>query len=126
MKIYKNITIGKVLNGSEDPKYPTHNLVCSEEGFKNKVTAGSLWTKEGQNGRFLSGVMGDARTYTNKEGVEVKVSGYVIVQEDELNALIAKAESKTDLEVINNETSKKLFGTELTAEDHEAMSNMVF
>jgi len=122
MKIYKNISVFKKDN--VEGNKPTHDVVASEANFENKVTVASLWTKDGSKGKFLSGSM--KNEYKSEKGT---YPAYVIVQEDELNALIAKAgayEPKTDLEKINNETNIKLFGKEMTAEDHEAMSNMVF
>lgn len=88
MKIWKNITVSKASDGGLESKFPTHRLVVTDENYQNKVDVGSFWTRESNYGKFLSGKMGDARSYTNKEGVKVDVPGYVIVREDELNELL--------------------------------------
>lgn len=89
---YKNITVSKASDGGAESKLPTHRLVVSNENYEHKKDVGSFWTKEGSWGKFLSGKMGDARSYVNKEGQTVEVPGYVIVREDELDALIAKVQ----------------------------------
>lgn len=131
LKIYKNIAVFKkdIVDGNK----PTHDLTISGEDFKNSTNAGALWTKDGAKGKFLAGTM--KNEYTSDKGT---FPGYVIVQEDELNALILKAQGNidedtgekipdlTDLQKINNETSQKLVGRDMTPEEMKSMEDMIF
>jgi hypothetical protein len=78
MKLTK-ITIQKLTDvPAPDSKKPTHNLVAADEKFENKTTVASLWTKESQYGKFLSGEMKKNRSYEGKD-----YDGYVIITENE-------------------------------------------
>lgn len=122
MQVFKNVTISKVTDGGVG-KMPSHNLVVTDEKYENKKTVGSLWTKESTYGKFLSGKMNDPRSYTNKEGNEVALPGYVIVREDELAELMAKADNK---HAVNDETAKKIFDKPLTPTEQINMDEIPF
>lgn len=85
MKRYKNITIFKKDTGG-DTKKPTHDISVSVEGdYNDKAYAGSLWTKQGEKGAFLSGQFSKTREYNGKI-----YEGYVLVNEKELDNLLLK------------------------------------
>ena len=117
MQIYKNITVAKATDGGLESKLPTHRLVVTDEKFQNKKDVGAFWTKEGNYGKFLSGKMGNARNYTNKEGASVDIPGYVIVREDELNALLQSQSGETLADIA--ETKEKMSFTPNVSETPE-------
>lgn len=83
--IYKNISVSKLKDVPEvNSKLPTHTLTIADKDFQNKKVAGKLWTKEGQYGKFLSGIMSD--DWKNKEGVNI--SGYSIISNKYLEFLL--------------------------------------
>lgn len=116
MKIWKNITVSKATDGGVESKLPTHRLVVTDEKYQNKTDVGSFWTREGNYGKFLSGKMGDARSYTNKEGIKVNVPGYVIVREDELNELLALV-GKSDMASTAEAKVRKDFVPDVTLDN---------
>ncbi len=63
-------------------KMPTHAVIASTPDFKNKVTVGALWLKEGEFGMFLSG---ELKNETIKD--DKKYPGYSIVEDSYLQLL---------------------------------------
>lgn len=111
IKRYKNITVSKISDHEGTVNKPTHSLSISEydkftKKSKNKKTVGSLWTKDGVYGKFLSGLMSDKRTYKTPEGEEKFFEGYCIVSEKELDELEA-----TLKEVMGKENHNDNWGT---------------
>jgi len=78
---YKQITIGKVSDHNGEEKTPTHVMKVALEGSK-PVIVGKLWTKTGQYGKFLSGVM--ANEFKGEKGT---FPGYCIVEDKYIQAL---------------------------------------
>ena len=103
---YKNISISKIKDSNDNPKAPTHSIVVSDKDYQNKQTVGKLWTKEGNYGKFLAGVMSDTRTFNEKP-----YEGYCIVNERELDALIKKASELTEEEMKENSPLGKDYPT---------------
>lgn len=95
---YKQITVGKVSDHNGESNKPTHVLKVSLEGSKPLIV-GKLWTKDGQYGKFLSGVMGN-----EFKGEKGTFPGYCIVEDSYLQSLVDKIRSlesqilKTDFE----------------------------
>lgn len=106
IKRYKNIAVGKISDHAGTGKTPTHSLTVSEADFKGKKTVGSLWTKDGNYGKFLSGLMSKERTYKTPEGEEKFFEGYCIVSEKELDELEA-----TIKEIMGKENHNDNWGT---------------
>jgi hypothetical protein len=80
---YTNIIIAKISEHGGKDKTPTHALKASLKDSKEKpVTVGKFWTRTGQYGAFLSGVMSD--TYQSSDKF---YDGYVIVPITELDKL---------------------------------------
>lgn len=79
---YKQITIGKVSDHNGEDKTPTHVIkVMGLEGSK-PIIVGKLWTKTGQFGKFLSGVM--ANEFKGEKGV---FPGFCIVEDKYIQSL---------------------------------------
>lgn len=96
------ITIQKLQDSGEvNSKRPTHAIVASDDDFKNKVTVGKLWTRDGQYGKFLSGQLDQ-----NKEIDGKKYKGYVLITEDEYNELKKK---KVDLGEATDKELEEIF-----------------
>lgn len=81
---YKQITIGKVSDHNGEEKTPTHVMKVALEGSKPLIV-GKLWTKTGQYGKFLSGVM--ANEFKGEKGI---FPGYCIVEDKYITALEEK------------------------------------
>lgn len=97
---YKQITIGKVSDHNGEEKTPTHALkVMGLEGSKPLIV-GKLWTKTGQYGKFLSGVM--ANEYKGEKGT---FPGYCIVEDKYIQALEEK------VRLLENQIPKTEIGT---------------
>ncbi len=102
---YKNFSIFKGKGDNTDPKTPSHNV--SMKVGESYAIVGAMWTKENQYGKFLSGKLQDAWVdHTNNSKTR---KGFVIVAEDELNALIkelkslkGEVENVPELDVIND------------------------
>ena len=87
--IYKNISVSKLSDQAEvNTKRTTHSVNISDSSFQNKKTAGDLWTKEGQYGKFLSGVLKENKEYKDKEGNLKLQKGYSIISDEYLKELI--------------------------------------
>lgn len=87
--IYKNISISKLTDQpTVDSKTPTHSINISDEKYQNKNKAGSLWTREGQYGKFLSGTLQVAGSYKDKEGNIKLREGYSIISDEYLKKLM--------------------------------------
>lgn len=78
---YKNITISKISDHNGLEKTPTHAIKVALEGSKYLIV-GKLWTKTGQYGKFLSGVM--ANEFKGEKGT---FPGYCIVEDKYIQAL---------------------------------------
>ena len=95
---YKQITIGKVSDHNGEEKTPTHVMKVALEGSKPLIV-GKLWTKTGQYGKFLSGVM--ANEFKGEKGT---FPGYCIVEDKYVQALEDKIKNleaqipKTEME----------------------------
>lgn len=95
---YKNITISKISDHNGLEKTPTHALKVALEGSKPLIV-GKLWTKTGEYGKFLSGVM--ANEFKGEKGT---FPGYCIVEDKYITALEEKIKNleaqipKTELE----------------------------
>lgn len=72
---YKNITISKISDHNGEAKTPTHALKVTLEGSKPLIV-GKLWTKTGEYGKFLSGVM--SNEFKGEKGT---FPGYCIVED---------------------------------------------
>lgn len=81
------LSIQKIQDSGEvNGKMPSHRLVASDENYGNKTVIGSLWTKDGQYGKFLSGELQKERT-----GQDGKVfDGYIILSTKEYKELLSK------------------------------------
>ena len=102
--IYKNISISKLQDTAEvNSKLPTHTLNISDEKFQNKNKAGSLWTKEGQYGKFLSGTLQNAGSYKDKEGNNKERTGYSIISDEYLNFLLNKQSIEVEPKGLDND-----------------------
>lgn len=87
---WKNINVSKLNDDAKkSDKSPSHNLVVTDGNYQNKQTVGKLWTKESQYGKFLSGKMSDFY-----QGQDKAFDGFCIVNERELDDLIAKLSAK--------------------------------
>jgi len=85
MKIYKTIATlkAKEVVGNR----PTHYLVAKEnQGDQKGEFVASLWAKEVNGSKFLSGEM--KAQYTDHTNPEKSRKGFVIVEEAELNKLL--------------------------------------
>lgn len=78
---YKNITISKISDHNGSEKTPTHAIKVALEGSKS-IIVGKLWTKTGQYGKFLSGVM--ANEFKGEKGT---FPGYCIVEDKYIQSL---------------------------------------
>jgi len=91
IKTYKNISVFKK-EVSDDPKKPTHDISVSAKlpdgTYEKSVNVGSMWTKDGAKGKYLSGQFSNAREYQGKV-----FDGYVLVKEDELKKVLDLAEA---------------------------------
>lgn len=121
MKIYKNITVSKISDGGVGTA-PSHTLIVTDADFKNKEYVAKLWTKEGTYGKFLSGKMQEKGQYTSKEGKVIEVKGYVIVREDELNALLGKDNETGEVVPKFTDEQKK----EMTVDDIAMLDDVAF
>ena len=82
---YYNFAIFKADNkGNQDSKLPTHAI--SMKVGEKYLNIGGCWTKDGQNGKFLSGQI--AKSWEGEGGKSR--DGFVIVPENDLNRLEAK------------------------------------
>lgn len=81
---YKNITISKISDHNGEEKTPTHAIKVTLEGSKPLIV-GKLWTKVGQYGKFLSGLM--ANEFKGEKGT---FPGYCIVEDKYIEALEEK------------------------------------
>lgn len=81
---YKNITISKISDHNGEAKTPTHALKVTLEGSKPLIV-GKLWTKTGEYGKFLSGVMAN-----EFNGEKYIFPGYCIVEDKYITALEEK------------------------------------
>lgn len=82
--MYKKIIIGKISDHGGEEKTPTHVLKVQKDTEK-PITVGKLWTRTGEYGKFLSGVMQDE--FRGEKGVYL---GYVIVEENYIKKLKEK------------------------------------
>lgn len=82
IQTYKNFSIFKS-KPSDNDKLPTHTL--SMKIGEEYVTMGGAWTKDSANGKYLSVKLQDA--WVNTQDNTKTRKGYVIVAEDDLNAL---------------------------------------
>lgn len=91
MKLYKSLAIFKK-DPTDDPKKPTHDVTASLQNpdgtYEKSINVGSAWTKDGQKGKYLSVGLSKSRTWEGKT-----LSGYVLVNEDELNKVLKLAEA---------------------------------
>lgn len=96
IKTYKNFSIFKYpdANPESNPKAPSHYMIATDEKFSGKVEVGALWVKEGNYGKFLSGLMGKEWKGKDKDGKDMEKFAYVIVKENDLMELIAQANGK--------------------------------
>lgn len=78
------INIKKVADHQGTEKTPTHVLEVKNDKEGKGYTVGSLWTREGASGKFLSGMLKD--DYTDKEGKQY--SGYVVITKKEYSDLL--------------------------------------
>lgn len=81
---YKNITISKISDHNGEERTPTHAIKVTLEGSKSLII-GKLWTKTGQYGKFLSGVM--ANEFKGEKGT---FPGYCIVEDKYIQNLEEK------------------------------------
>lgn len=81
---YKNITISKISDHNGEERTPTHAIKVTIEGSKSLIV-GKLWTKTGQYGKFLSGVM--ANEFKGEKGT---FPGYCIVEDKYIQELEEK------------------------------------
>jgi len=96
--IYKNISISKLTDQpTVDSKTPTHSINISDEKYQNKNKAGSLWTREGQYGKFLSGTLQVSGSYKDKEGNIKLREGYSIISDEYLEFLLKNQKDVNDL-----------------------------
>lgn len=96
MKIYKSISTvkAKEVVGNR----PTHYLVAKENmGDQKGEFVASLWAKESNGSKFLSGEM--KAQYTDHTDASKSRKGFVIVEEAELNKLLNAYKSLQDGEV---------------------------
>lgn len=85
IKQYKFISTFKK-NGATGNQ-PTHSILAKENMKDEKgVFVASLWTKEANGNKFLSGKMDDK--FVDQDGNKPSREGYVIVSESELNGLL--------------------------------------
>lgn len=91
MQIYKNITVSKLKEQSGDPKKPTHSIVVSDSNYENKKNVGKMWTKEGQFGKFLSGVLD-----TERQTEHGFYDGFVILTEKDYKTLLEGKKDKIE------------------------------
>ena len=107
---YKQIVISKISDHNGEEKTPTHALkVMGLEGSKPLVV-GKLWTKTGQYGKFLSGVManefkGDKGTFPGYCIVEDK---YIERLEDKIKNLEAQIPKSEFTKALDNAYEKPL------------------
>lgn len=102
--IYKNISISKLQDtATTDSKKPTHSINISDSKYENKNKAGSLWTKESQYGKFLSGGLGNDREYKDKEGNTKQEKGYSIISDEYLNFLLNKQSVEVEPKGLDND-----------------------
>lgn len=91
MQTYKNISIFKKDNGGDTTK-PTHDITAStklQDGtYSKSVNVGSMWTRDGAKGKYLSGQFSNSREYQGKV-----FDGYVLVNEEELKKVLSLAEA---------------------------------
>lgn len=91
MQTYKNITIFKKDNGGDEKK-PTHDITANTKlpdgTYSKSINVGSMWTREGQNGKYLSGMLNNEREYEGKV-----FDGYVLIKESDYKKLLKMAES---------------------------------
>jgi len=91
MDIYKNISIFKKDNGGDNSK-PTHDITASKKlpdgSYSKAVNVGSAWTRDGANGKYLSGLLRNDREYQGKV-----FDGYTLIKDSDLNKLMKMAES---------------------------------
>jgi len=130
--MWKNITISKIKDVKSE-KSPTHELVVTDEDFKNKKTVGKLWTREGQFGKFLSGKMNDKYSLMKDDGKNIELDGYVIISETELEKLKAPQptevnDNKAYLESVNQRTADIIYpdSKPLSQEEQDSLSEIPF
>jgi len=91
MQTYKNISIFKKDNGGDDKK-PTHDITASTKlpdgTYSKAVNVGSMWTREGTKGKYLSGQFSNEREYNGQV-----FDGYVLVNEKELKKVLDLAQA---------------------------------
>ena len=74
----KNFTLFKNENKKSD-KQPDYTM--SGKVGEEYQDIGACWVKEGKKGKYLSCSLQDARSYENKDGVQVEVPSFSIVEE---------------------------------------------
>ena len=85
IKTYKFISTFKK-NGATGNQ-PTHSILAKQNMKDEKgVFVASLWSKDINGNKFLSGKMDDA--FVDMDGAKAPREGYVIVSETDLNGLI--------------------------------------
>ncbi len=91
MNTIKNFAIFKAKQ-NENTKLPTHSI--SAKIGDEYVVIGGCWTKDGNNGKFLSAKLSDA--WVNTEDNTKSRKSYVIVAEEDLIELqkLASAQDK--------------------------------
>lgn len=93
IKKYKSLAIFKK-DPTDDPKKPSHDVTASlqkpDGTYEKSVNVGSAWTKDGQKGKYLSVGLSKQREWEGK-----KFSGYVLVDEQELDKLVESLRIKT-------------------------------
>jgi hypothetical protein len=97
MKKYKSFSVFKRKEVKSD-KAPGYDVLASSQNpdgtYEKSINIGGVWLKEGKDGnKFFSGKLSDKREYTNNEGTEVTVPGFVIVNEQELDKVLKLAEA---------------------------------
>lgn len=103
--MYKKIIIGKISDHGGEEKTPTHVLKVQKDTEK-PITVGKLWTRTGEYGKFLSGVMADE--YKGEKGT---YPAYVIVEENYIKKLQQKIKELEGNIPEKNEESDSMLGT---------------
>lgn len=98
---YKQIVIGKISDHNGTEKTPTHALKVTLEGSKPLIV-GKLWTKTGEYGKFLSGVM--ANEFKGEKGT---FPGYCIVEDKYIQSLEEKIKN-LEAQIPKSELTKAL------------------
>lgn len=106
IKRYKNISLQKISDHGGEGNTPTHSLVVKDENFKNKQGVGKLWTKTSDYGKYLAGQMEKDREYI-KDAKTVKVFGYSIVKDSDLDELEAMAGLRIKEPEVSDEEKEK-------------------